>query len=291
MAPTMTLQTECVAFHGDQVLTVKKDNKVFVAVKPISDALGLNWVGQYKKLTEHAKTPIVDNYNPPTPDNGGASPDKVSRYSAELVPMHFGNQVQNMLCIPLEKMNGWLFSIHPDRVKPEVRSKVVAYQEECFAVLHSYWHKGSAVRTAQGVAAAPEVRAPRVGGFADDADDLFSQVHGGAGAKPSLIAAMRAANPNHGRDDGFERFEIVEAQVRMINREVDARVRAVLNDLKGDAAHVARRCLCERFMVNGVRELRNQDYLKALDFLDELRWSDVVALALRRVISRAERGC
>jgi hypothetical protein len=145
----MTLQTECVAFHGDQVLTVKKDDKVFVAVKPISDALGLNWVGQYKKLTERAKTPIVDNYNP-----------LVRRYDSELVPVPVGHQIQEMLCIPLEKMNGWLFSIHPDRVKPEVRAKVVAYQEECFAALFQYWHHGAAVRGEQGVAAPPPPQKP-----------------------------------------------------------------------------------------------------------------------------------
>ena len=50
-----------------------------------------------------------------------------------------------MLCLPLKKLNGYLFSINPERVKPTIRAKVIAYQDECFAVLHDYFHHGAAI--------------------------------------------------------------------------------------------------------------------------------------------------
>ncbi|HAS8353861.1 TPA: hypothetical protein I7721_22630, partial [Vibrio vulnificus] len=53
--------------------------------------------------------------------------------------------LQEMLCIPLRKLNGWLFSINPNKVKASIRDKLIAYQEECFAALHDYWSKGVSV--------------------------------------------------------------------------------------------------------------------------------------------------
>lgn len=49
-----------------------------------------------------------------------------------------------MLCIPLKKLNGWLFSINPEKVRADIRDKLIQYQEECFTVLHDYWTKGEA---------------------------------------------------------------------------------------------------------------------------------------------------
>ena len=46
--------------------------------------------------------------------------------------------VQKVFCIPLSKLNGWLFSINPNRVKPEVKEKLITYKKECFEVL--YYH-------------------------------------------------------------------------------------------------------------------------------------------------------
>ena len=51
---------------------------------------------------------------------------------------------QKMLCIPLKKLNGWLFSINPEKVRADIRDKLIQYQEECFTVLHDYWTKGKA---------------------------------------------------------------------------------------------------------------------------------------------------
>ncbi|MFL7751335.1 P22AR C-terminal domain-containing protein, partial [Raoultella ornithinolytica] len=39
---------------------------------------------------------------------------------------------------------GWLFSINPEKVRADIRDKLIQYQEECFTVLHDYWTKGEA---------------------------------------------------------------------------------------------------------------------------------------------------
>lgn len=49
---------------------------------------------------------------------------------------------QETLCMPLRKLPGWLMTIHPTRVKPEIREKIIQYQNECDDVLWKYWTEG-----------------------------------------------------------------------------------------------------------------------------------------------------
>jgi hypothetical protein len=50
----------------------------------------------------------------------------------------------NMICLPLKKLFGWLMTISPNKVKPELRDTVIMYQNECDDVLWDYWTKGQA---------------------------------------------------------------------------------------------------------------------------------------------------
>ena len=44
-----------------------------------------------------------------------------------------------MLCLPLMYVYGWLFTINPDRVKPEAREKVITYKKQCYEVLYNHF--------------------------------------------------------------------------------------------------------------------------------------------------------
>lgn len=117
------VNTSSVQFHGQAIITAMAAGVVYVAMKPIVDNLGMSWTSQHRKLLNSC-----DKYgyaHMSTPSKGG---------------------IQKMLCIPLRKLNGWLFSINPSKVRADIRDKLIAYQEECFTVLHDYWTKGSAVR-------------------------------------------------------------------------------------------------------------------------------------------------
>jgi len=84
--------------------------------------MGLSWSSQLQKLKrQHDKFECVDIN---TPTNGGS---------------------QEMLCVPIRKLNGWLFGVNPTKVHEDIRETVVKYQEECFQVLHDYWTKGIAI--------------------------------------------------------------------------------------------------------------------------------------------------
>ena len=53
--------------------------------------------------------------------------------------------IQEMLCLPLEYLNGWLFGIDERRVAPEIRAPLVVYKREAYTALYNYFIKGFAL--------------------------------------------------------------------------------------------------------------------------------------------------
>lgn len=112
-----------VPFYEDTVVLVGQNDEPYVAMKPVVLNMGLSWQGQHEKLLERF--------------------DSVIRVI--LTTGADGKQYE-MICLPLRKLPAWLYSLSPSRVKPELRDKIIRYQEECDDALWDYWTKGSAVR-------------------------------------------------------------------------------------------------------------------------------------------------
>lgn len=114
-----------VNFHGTELITIKKDDLEFVAMKPVVEGIGLAWRSQREKIQDNK--------------------EKFSCH--DIVSTGKDGKKYSMICIPLTKLNGWLFSINPSKLPdPSIREKVISYQEECFIALYDYWHKGIAER-------------------------------------------------------------------------------------------------------------------------------------------------
>lgn len=119
----MNAQLMPVPFYEDTVVLVGQDNEPYVAMKPVVLNMGLSWQGQHEKLLERF--------------------DSVIRVI--LTTGADGKQYE-MICLPLRKLPAWLYSLSPSRVKPELRDKIIRYQEECDDALWDYWSKGVATR-------------------------------------------------------------------------------------------------------------------------------------------------
>ncbi len=104
-----------VNFHGTQIPTVKVGDKIFVAMKPVVENMGLVWHRQSQKIQDS------------------------TRYQHKVIPLNTPGGTQKMICIPIEKLNGWLFGVSAEKVHPELKEKVLCYQDECFRVLHDHW--------------------------------------------------------------------------------------------------------------------------------------------------------
>lgn len=114
-----------VPFYEDTVVLVGQDNEPFVSMKPIVENMGLAWQVQHRKLSERFDSVIT-----------------------EMVTTGGDGKQYAMTCLPLRKLPAWLYSISPNKVKPELREKIIRYQEECDDALWDYWTKGSATRVA-----------------------------------------------------------------------------------------------------------------------------------------------
>lgn len=112
-----------VPFYEDTVVLVGRESEPFVAMKPIVTNIGLDWASQYIKLNERFESTIV-----------------------EITTVAEDGKLRGMTCMPLRKLPAWLYSISPNKVKPELRDKIIRYQEECDDALWDYWTKGSAQR-------------------------------------------------------------------------------------------------------------------------------------------------
>lgn len=115
-----TQQLMPVPFYEDTVVLVGKDNEPLVSMKPIVINMGLDWKSQHAKVTERFSSVMVE-----ITTTGGD-----------------GKQYA-MTCLPLRKLPAWLYSISPNKVKPELRDKIIRYQEECDDALWNYWSKRS----------------------------------------------------------------------------------------------------------------------------------------------------
>lgn len=119
----MNSQLVDISFRKQSIQTVMQDGDVFVAMRPIVENIGMAWGTQHQKL-ERQK----DKFN-----------------CIHMNTVAADGKQRSVLCIPLRKLNGWLFSINPEKVRPEIRDNLIAYQEECFTALHDYFTNGEAI--------------------------------------------------------------------------------------------------------------------------------------------------
>lgn len=111
-------QIVTVDFHGQSIIASAIDGKPYVALKPLVENIGLQWEAQYKRLQ---RNPVLK------------STMSVMDMVAE------DGKTREMLCLPLSMLNGWLFGVDVNRVREEIRPKLIRYQTECFDVLYRHF--------------------------------------------------------------------------------------------------------------------------------------------------------
>lgn len=111
-----------VEFHGATLSVTLISGVPHIALKPICEAIGLDWKAQQDRIKRH---PVLNSVAVVTTSTGTDG----KRYE--------------MLMLPLDKLDGWLFGVSVRRVRPELRERLTQYQAECFDALAR--HFGSAV--------------------------------------------------------------------------------------------------------------------------------------------------
>ncbi len=107
-----------VPFNSDIIFyAVEESGEPFVPMRPICENIGLDWKVQHRKLMANE-----------------------TRWCVVMMTTHDASgRLQEMVCLPQRRLFGWLMSIHPSKVKPELRDKLTAYQQECDEVLFHHF--------------------------------------------------------------------------------------------------------------------------------------------------------
>ena len=103
------------SFNAD-IIQVFDEQGQYVSVKNLCKNIGIDFKTQYEKILSY----------------------EIFCQKYFKIKTKGGDHVA--LCIPVEKINGWLFSINPNKVKPEIKAKLILYKNECFNVLYRHFN-------------------------------------------------------------------------------------------------------------------------------------------------------
>ena len=113
------METKTVAKINQVSIQLVTDNKErLVPIKPICDAMGIDPKVQRTKIQEDEFLSSVGVLSTSTGSDG---------------------KQYEMVCLPLEFVFGWLFTINPKNVKEEAREAVSKYRIECYRALYKYF--------------------------------------------------------------------------------------------------------------------------------------------------------
>lgn len=114
------LDVRKIEFYGDEITAVlieteKNGPQVYVPLRPICEYLGLAWSSQLQRVK---RDPVLSE-----------------ALSSVFIMNTEAGQRYEVVCLHLDYISGWLFGIDANRVRPELRDKIILYRRECVQIL------------------------------------------------------------------------------------------------------------------------------------------------------------
>ena len=119
------ISTQTISFNHQSLVTFKQNGTHYTAMKPICENIGLDWKSQYSRMKRD---------------------DVLNSTVVIITTVAEDGKNREMLCLPIQYLNGWLFGIDINRCNPEIRDTLIKYKKECYQALHDYWFNGKAER-------------------------------------------------------------------------------------------------------------------------------------------------
>ncbi len=123
------VEQRTVVFYDDEITAVvaqtNGERMIYVPLRPICDYLGLDWSAQTRRIN---RDPVLADVVM-----------SVAITATDIDPTSRRPRTSDVLAIPLDFLNGWLFGVNSSRTKPEIREKLIAYQRDCYRVLAQHF--------------------------------------------------------------------------------------------------------------------------------------------------------
>lgn len=218
------IEQKQVEFYGDELTAVlAEDGRVYVPIRPICELIGVDWNGQRRRIN---RDPVL-----------GEELRTVDVTSTE------GGRVvtRSVICLPLDYTNGFLFGLNADRVRPDLRDKVIRYQRECYRVLADAF--------LSPVTAVSPI---------DASDQVLMQLHNMAlviaAATKEMMEARRLVQVSYqAAQDNSQRLDLAREYMRGMNKRLKlVEERTAVGPLTPEQAEEL------RYLVNQIAELYTQ---------------------------------
>lgn len=101
------------SFKGKNLLFLSKNGTFYIAIKPVCEAIGVDYIRQFKNLSEDAfLQPVLSKQTIQVP----------------------GDQARNMICLPERYVYGWILTIRSES------KDLLDYKRECYDILFNHFH-------------------------------------------------------------------------------------------------------------------------------------------------------
>lgn len=117
---TTAIVQRSVSFYGDELVAIQQGETTYTPVKPVCDILGIDWESQRQRIAR----------------------DEVLSEGACMIQVPSAGGPQQMLCLPVDYLHGWLFGVDVARIRPELRERLILYKRECYRVLSQAFSGG-----------------------------------------------------------------------------------------------------------------------------------------------------
>ena len=107
--------TQYLKINGKLIWFTSKKGNTYIAIKPICEALGVNYIEQFKDTkSDFILGPVLCKHTMQIPNDQGRA----------------------MQCLPEEFIYGWIFSLRPKNATPEF----LEYKKKVYKVLFEHFH-------------------------------------------------------------------------------------------------------------------------------------------------------
>lgn len=114
------MKNQIITVNDQDIQIINSGEEKIVPIRPICDALGVDYSSQYTKLKDD---------------------EQLSSTIVLSTMVAADNKKREMVCLPLRYVFGWLFLINPNNVHPDVKESVKKYRLQCYDALFDVFTK------------------------------------------------------------------------------------------------------------------------------------------------------
>lgn len=127
------METNVVKFSGANIACVNDGNTIWVAIKSVCEAIGLDSDRAIKTITDDEI--LGAERSEQTVQLPNSTIGNSSERSENLL-----SQGRKMICLPIDFINGWLFQIKiTNTMSEDTKQKLLTYKRECYRVLANHF--------------------------------------------------------------------------------------------------------------------------------------------------------